>query len=648
MAWDDNLLPEQRTAAAHEGSHARLLAGPGTGKTLSIVRHIYYLVEERHVEPGEILALTFTRAAAYELIQRVKTELGFIRMPRISTLHSFALRQLLRNSQVITVLPRPLRIADDWEEREIIQEDLKRMLYLPRIENVQKLFSLLSADWQTLTAENEQWEERFPNPTFLGAWREHREIYGYVLRSELVYQLKRSLEQYGDFALEGPPRYLLVDEYQDLNRCDLAIVAEIYRRGAEVYVAGDDDQSIYGFRKAHPAGIRRFLDDYEGARGLTLSICKRCDCDILGIGLFVAKQDYERFDKPIYPEAGRGTGEVALLRFRDQIAEAEGIREICRYLLERHALQPHDILILLRSDHKAAFSKVIGEHLKAAGIPVASTTTNNDPLNEPSGRQILAILRLIVNPHDHLAWRTLLQLRSNLIGPATIQSLYTIAKNEGARFAQAVQLIADDPSLIASSYGLRVQNEVQQILSILGDPDITGIISTGIEAVRTIIETIANRVVEGEDDRQRILEEFNRLVQILEPISIEDLVRGIEVSSESIEQEIEIDKVNILTMHKAKGLTAEAVIVMATEDEYIPGRAEGEEIGDERRLLYVSLTRARHYLFITYCDRRTGRQRHTGRTSGNRNRTLTRFLQDAPIRIHTGLDYVAQLSREGT
>lgn len=455
MTWDDNLLPEQRTAAAHEGSHARLLAGPGTGKTLSLTRRICYLIEVRHVEPVRIMALTFTRAAAYVLRQRVMEELGGDRMPRISTIHSFSLRQLLRNSRLITALPQPLRIADDWEERNIITEDLKAMLGLARIEDIRHLFNLLSADWQTLTAEDDFWEDQFANPAFLGAWREHRECYGYVLRSELVYQLKRALEQYGGFQLETPLEYLLVDEYQDLNRCDLAVVAAIGTRGVEVYVAGDDDQSIYGFRKAHPAGIRRFIIDYNGARDMTLSICKRCDRDILNIGLFVARQDYERIDKPIHPEEGRGTGEVALLRFRDQIAEAEGITEICRHLLERRGLQAHDILILLRSDNRGVLSTVIRDHLQSAGIPVAPTTGENDPLNESSGRQVLAILRLIVNPGDHLAWRTLLQLRSNLIGPGCIQTLYRLGNTQGLRFSQALQRVAEDASLIANPYGAR-------------------------------------------------------------------------------------------------------------------------------------------------------------------------------------------------
>src|SRR4030043_872239 len=144
MAWDDDLLPEQRTAASYEGTHARLLAGPGTGKTLSLTSRICYLIEIRHVEPEKIMALTFTRAAAYVLRQRVTEELGTDRMPRISTIHSFSLRQLLRNPRLNTALPQPLRIADDWEERNIITEDLKAMLGLARIENIRHLFNFLS------------------------------------------------------------------------------------------------------------------------------------------------------------------------------------------------------------------------------------------------------------------------------------------------------------------------------------------------------------------------------------------------------------------------------------------------------------------------------------------------------------------------
>ena len=265
MQWDEGLLPEQKNAASHCGCHARLLAGPGTGKTRTLTHHIAYLVSEKKVPPKNIVALTFTRAAAAELRTRTSDLLKDIKgkPPRVCTLHSFALRQLLRNSDRIDSIsiPRPLRISDDWEERFIIFEDLKDMLNC-NIQSVEKKFNQLSADWQTLNIDQSGWADTFPDPVFLGIWRQHRQVFGYTMISELVYQLKRALEQIPDFSLESNYSHLLIDEYQDLNRCDLAVVSAIRGKGVELYAAGDDDQSIYGFRYAHPQGIRRFDIDH--------------------------------------------------------------------------------------------------------------------------------------------------------------------------------------------------------------------------------------------------------------------------------------------------------------------------------------------------------------------------------------------------
>lgn len=140
--------------------------------------------------------------------------------------------------------------------------------------------------------------------------------------------------------------------------------------------------------------------------------------------------------------------------------------------------------------------------------------------------------------------------------------------------------------------------------------------------------------------------ELERAAEAVEATCIEELVRATEVVSEDIEQELEEGKVNILTMHRAKGLTAEAVIVAAAEDQYIPGRAQGDAIDDERRLLYVSLTRAKHYIFVTYCDRRTGPQRHTGRDSGRVARSLSQFLVDCPHSPEDGRAFINRLAEE--
>jgi DNA helicase-2/ATP-dependent DNA helicase PcrA len=648
MAWDDGLLPEQVVAARHVGRHARLLAGPGTGKTLTLTRHVCFLVSEREVPPDHILAVTFTRAAARELRQRVENELGTESCPRISTLHSFALRQLLRNAGLITDLPQPLRIADDWEERNIILEDVKRSLGLRRVGEARSLLNELSADWQSLTADEADWDRRFPNPQFLGIWREHRQIYGYTLRAELVYQLKKVLETRRDFEVEGTLEYLLVDEYQDLNRCDLRVIHEIASRGVELFIAGDDDQSIYGFRKAHPEGIRRFPRDYAGAEGLSLEVCKRCDCAILEVGLFVARQDPRRIEKAITPEHGRGTGEVALLGFRDQDAEAGGIADICTHLVNVHGLQPDDILILLRSDHNCAFSNPICQKIAGAGIPVAATSERGNPLDGDDARALLAFMRLAVNDEDSLAWRTLLHLWCDGAGPGAVDAIYDVAHSRGQTFAEAIRTIRENPNLVPTSQRSRVAKAIRAVLKRLGELFPSGALEdhdNGNDLMQ-VVRRVAESFIEGDVQREFVLSEFGRAAAAVDATSVADLVHATEVAGEDIQQELQEGCVNLLTMHKAKGLTAKAVIVAAVEDQYIPGRADGDAVDDERRLLYVSLTRAKHYLFMTYCDRRTGSQRYTGRDSGKPRRSLSRFLVDCPYPPQDARTFINSLKEE--
>jgi len=648
MAWDDDLLPEQRTAASHVGRHARLLAGPGTGKTLALVRHICFLIAVRGVDTDCIQAITFTRAAARELRQRVERELGEHVCPRISTLHSYALRQLLRNTKRVRELPQPIRIVDDWEERNIVLEDLKSLLNLRFVREARALLNELSADWQSLTADEDDWNRRFPNPRFLGLWREHREIYGYTLRAELVYQLKKALQQRGDFEMEGPLEYLLVDEYQDLNRCDLAIVNEIASRGIELFIAGDDDQSIYGFRKAHPEGIRRFPRDYRGSEELSLEICMRCDRGILDLGLFVAQQDPRRIEKEISPEPGRGQGEVALLRFPNQASEAQGIANLCTHLIEQHELNPDDILILIRSDRYNVFSGPIRESLEASGIPVSDRTAKANPLDSKDGRAFLSFIRLAVRREDNLAWRTLLHVWCNGIGSGAINSLYDLARQRGTSFAQVVLDAHENANILQSNHRSRLSSAIRLVMNRIEE---LFLISAHEEyethdELMDAVKTAAESLIEEGDLRESVLLEFDRAAEAFEATSMEELIRAIEVASDDIEQEIDAGAVNILTMHKAKGLTAEAVIIAAAEDQYIPGRAKGDEIDDERRLLYVSLTRARHHLFVTYSDSRTGPQRHTGRDRGRINRSLSRFLIDCPHGPVAGGRFIARLAEE--
>ena len=650
MTWDDSLLDDQREAASHTGSHARLLAGPGTGKTLTLTRRVCYLVEEKKISPDSILAFTFTRAAARELDQRIAGELGTERRPRVSTLHSFALRQLLRNEAIISALPKPLRIADDWEERNVVLEELKALIDLDRIRDAIDLLNELSADWQSLTADEADWETRFPDAKFLGAWREHREIYGYTLRSELVYQLKKALEQRADFELESPIDHLIVDEYQDLNRCDLAVVRYIESRGVELFVAGDDDQSIYGFRKAHPEGIRRFPEDYSGALELELKICMRCDRDILDMGLFVAHQDHRRVEKSIQSEPGAARGEVAVLRFDTQVEEAHGISDICTELLTQKGLRPSDILILLRTDRNGVFSGPIRERLDEADIPVAAATESSNPLDGEGGRSFLAFLQLVARREDSLAWRALLKTWCAGIGPGAIKAVYDLARSRGERFAQIIVAAHADETILPTNHRHRLSEAINNVIRQLEGlfPEETLGERETCEELIALVERAASSIIADSDEREATMLKLKHTAEVFGAMSVEALVKAVGVANEDIEQEIEDNKVNILTMHRAKGLTAEAVIVVAAEDEYIPGRAVGEAIDDERRLLYVSLTRAKHHLFVTFCNRRTGQQRHTGRSSGEVVRSLSQFLVDSTHTPKDGRTFISAFGNRAT
>lgn len=629
MVWDDNLNDEQIDAASFYGAHCCLLAGPGTGKTMSLTRRVIYLIEELGCEPSNITALTFTRAAAAELSQRIKEELGDIdSFPNISTLHSFALRLVLANPSK-TRLPQPVRIADDYEE-EIIIDELKDILNLTKTE-VRRCFNKLSADWDVLKADEEGWKENFPNPRFLGGWEQHREIYGYTLRSELVYQLKGALNE-EDVDFIPPITYLLVDEYQDLNPCDLAVIQLLTEHGAELFSAGDDDQSIYGFRFANPEGIRQFLNAYDPSERLELKECMRCDKNILDLSLFVAHQDPNHIAKGLRCRDGADDGEVKILRFNGQRNEADGIADICQHLINNEEIEPSKVLILLRSDRNRVFSNVLRDSLEDRGISVNIASNPLAPLETDEGRQFICFLQLLINPKDNLAWRVLLKIRKNNIGPKSFKELYNVALQQGLDFYGAIEFVLANPDSLTAINSL--QNEFETILEYIDNIEVGSDLAC-------FVKLFSEEIINDEETRNDVLSIFEKVIESYDKIDLEKLLKAINLSLSNEEQDSDNNFVSIMTMHQAKGLTADVVFIVAAEDEYIPGRAAGEsELGDSRRLLYVSLTRAKHYLYITHCKRRTGAQSHTGSNPRTSRRRLSRFLRQNVFPSQRGDDYI--------
>ena len=254
---------EQQAIITHGiGRHARILAGPGTGKSATIVALVDRLLAGNPAP--RVRLLTFTRAATAELAKKVSDHPAAA-AERPSTIHSFSISVLLRNPGTGD-FPEPLRIADKWEESMIVRPTLARQIHV-RTDHIENLIREMAANWEFLRERPHPRVDPNGARGFVGAWNEHRQIYGYTLLAELPFSLRQALNDHAD--LEGV-RYdlLMCDEYQDLNSCDLDVLHLIAERGCAIVAAGDDDQSIYSFRYAAPEGIRRFTDDYLAAHAI--------------------------------------------------------------------------------------------------------------------------------------------------------------------------------------------------------------------------------------------------------------------------------------------------------------------------------------------------------------------------------------------
>ena len=251
------------------------------------------------------------------------------------------------------------------------------------------------------------------------------------------YALRRALQDHPD--LDGVDYDLLVvDEYQDLNACDLDLLHLIADRGCAIMGAGDDDQSIYSFRRAAPEGIRRFPEDYPGCADYPLSITQRCGARIIEWASYVIEGDLGRpAGRPrLTAIAGSPPGEVALLAFDRETSEAQGVAALIQSLNFRGVL-PEEILVLVRGDHNGAFSGPIKEALDVLGIPFSDPEAVERLLGEPANRRMLATFRLLVHRSDSLAWATLILLAPG-IGQKFCDHIYERAREERIRFGEAL------------------------------------------------------------------------------------------------------------------------------------------------------------------------------------------------------------------
>ena len=622
--------PEQRAILQHDPQrHARILAGPGTGKSTTLVAFLDQLLS---TDDGlRVRMLTFTRAATAELAEKLDMRLE--KAPSPSTLHSFAISVLLRNPGA-GGFPEPLRIADTWEDKQIVRNSLARRINVPS-RRLDRLIREMSANFESLTDEKDEEITTAERARFLGAWNEHRHVFGYTLLAELPFAFRRALRNHDD--LRGVDSdVLLVDEYQDLNACDLEVIRLVAEHHAcSIIACGDDDQSIYSWRKAAPEGIRRFLSDYESASDYSLSVSRRCRSRILEWANYVISGDPERpADRTtLVPASGDNGGEVALLRFNDDNSEAKGIAEIVSGLIRYRGVEPREILILMRSDHNGMFSKPIRQKLEEVGVGASETGVVGRILEEEGNRTALERLRLVVDGKDSIAWASLLELAPG-VGTRFHDYIYKIATNGGTTFADALLRAYERGFPEAPRSVRRAREEVSKVLQWLGGIEVPGeqpaegwgqwIIERSEEGFFPELTSEFRRLLSDLDEHFESRQSFPTYLASIEPLGKDiALAKG--------------DSVRLMTMGGSKGLTARVAVIAGVGEELLS--RPGGNLSEERRILYVAMTRAKSHVFCTWARRRRGPTAWAG-VSSTGWRRLGHFLEGGPVDSVDGPSFV--------
>jgi ATP-dependent DNA helicase UvrD/PcrA len=615
----------QNAAAQDSQAQVRLVAGPGTGKSQAIEARVRWLIAHG-VDPKAICVVSFTRASALDLRLRIHanaTEPGFETIDQVSvtTLHSLALRVLRAAGQLQAYPVDPL-VLDDWELENIFDEEFGHVhnIGVVRRRNIRREHE---AFWSTGVWAPSNYLPPDPPITvderanFNGFYGPRTQTYACVLPGQIIRLCVEGMEAGLLNAVELLGlQHLIVDEFQDLNPLDLKFVNHIIQQGATVLVAGDDDQSVYSFRFASPAGIQTFHTDYPESGLHQLTACFRCTPNVLAasttlIAAYPAPGRIAKTHASLYAAATPVVqGSVFRWRFTTARNEARAIAASCRDLIAA-GMNHREILILL--GNQRALSRPLMEELEAAGV-AAEHSREEGFIDSTTGRLVLAILRIVCNPDDYISHRALLGLRKGVgIGRCTLVFDAVIGNNLNFRSIFYGPL----PDGVFGGHALSAVNHARATCAIVQAWDANDTLNQRLEEIAQIIATHysaeqadAWRTLASELPDGMTLEEMRDYLWAdtdeQQAVVLETVMTRLE---EAVPPEgVLPPRVRIMTMHGAKGLSSRVVFIPGLEEEIFPGPWRQPYPGlilEAARLLYVSITRARAACVVSLANRRT-------------------------------------------
>ena len=621
----------QQEAVYHTEGPLLILAGAGSGKTRVLTHRIAYLIDQKSVNPWNILAITFTNKAAGEMRERVDDIVGFgSEQIWVSTFHSACVRILRRFADHLGY-GRNFVIYDTDDQKSVVKEICKRLNIDTKIYKERALMSAISS------AKNEMIDAKGYALNVGGDFAKQRVAEVYAEYEKILY--KNNAMDFDDLLVktvelfESCPevldyyqerfRYIMVDEYQDTNTAQFRLVSLLASKYRNICVVGDDDQSIYRFRGANIKNILSFEEAFPGAKVIKLEQNYRSTKTILSAANEVIRNNEGRKDKTLWTE--NETGEkIRVKLFDTAYDEAEGI---VSDIMKRGGSWK-DSAILYRTN---AQSRILEEKFVTHNIPYRMVGGVNF-YQRKEIKDILAYLKTIANGRDDLAVQRIINVPKRGIGAVSIGKVNMYAAEHGMNFYDALLRIGAVPGLGKAAPKIdQFTDEIGRFRKNLKDGmAIQNVITDILESTGYKAELMEEGEVEAETRLENISELSNKAVAYWEDAeepTLDGFLEEVALVADIDSMDESEDRVVLMTLHSAKGLEFPYVYMSGLEDGLFPSSMamseDPEALEEERRLCYVGITRAEKTLMMTGARQRMVK----GETRFSRP---SRFLAEIP------------------
>ena len=638
MSKYDLLNPEQKEAVFHYEGPLLILAGAGSGKTRVLTHRVAWLIEEKQVNPWNIMAITFTNKAAGEMRDRVETMLGgALGGVWVATFHSTCVRILRRYIDRIG-FGTNFTIYDGDDQKTIIKEICKRFQIDTKLYRERFFMAAISAAKDELLSPDDYAKQVHGDTRKQKVAEVYREYQKQLRASnaldfddlifrtvELFQKDAEVLEQYQDRF-----RFIMVDEYQDTNTAQFKLVSLLAAKYRNLCVVGDDDQSIYRFRGANIQNILSFEEVYPDAKVIRLEQNYRSTQNILTAANEVICHNEGRKEKKLWTANGDGD-KVRFRPFLNGFEEAEYVAGMISRKVGAGKWRYGDCAVLYRTN---AQSRMFEEKFLFANVPYKIVGGINF-YGRKEIKDVLAYLKTIENGRDDLAVRRIINVPKRGIGATTINRVQEYANTEDMSFYDALRVAGTIPGVGKSV--AKLDGFVQMIQTMRSKQpyySVKELIEDVLEQTEYRKELMAEGTEEALDRLANIDELLNKAASYAEHAdnpSLGGFLEEVALVADIDNLEEDADHVVMMTLHSAKGLEFPVVFMVGMEDGMFPSymsisSEDPADLEEERRLCYVGITRAKETLILTSARQRMVR----GEIHYNR---VSRFIEDIPKEV---------------